>query len=102
MVGWATAVLDHLHSPEGKAVWKEEYPAQWRVWVLDLARLADGVSQLYGPEEARRYYDESRKWAEGFEQFEGLRVLFLSEGSGATDVRVDFRDGQFHVQQRAV
>jgi len=102
VVGWATAVFDLVRSPEGKALWKEEYPAQWRVWVLDLSRLADGISYLYGPEGAQRHYEESCKWAEGLVRIEGLRVLFLPEGSGASDVTVDFRDGQFRIQQRTV
>jgi len=89
-------VFDLARSPEGKAVWKEESPAQWRVFVR-------GFPNEFETEEEQRDFEAFRKFIEErLVPVEGLRVYFSPAGSGATDVTVDFAAGQFRVEQRAV
>jgi hypothetical protein len=95
-VCWITPVVDLVRSPEGNAVWKKESPAQWRVFV-------QGFPEEFETEEEQRFFEGLRKWVEErLVKVEALRVYFSPEGSGATDVTVDFVAGQFHVELRAV
>ena len=95
-VCWVTPVVDLVRSPEGNAVWKEESPAQWRVFV-------EGFPEECDTDEEQRLFDGLRKFVEErLVKVEALLVYFSPEGSGATDVTVDFAAGHFHVEQRAV
>ena len=77
-VYWLVAQFDLLRSPEGNAVWKED-PARWAVFVMHR-------DPEFGPRDEQLICVGD------------LRVHFSAEDSGATDVTVDFTDGQFRVQ----
>jgi hypothetical protein len=95
-VCWVTSVVDLVRSPEGNAVWKEVSPARWRVFV-------QGFPEECETEDAQQSIEDHRNWVEEhLVKVEALRVYFSPQGSGATDVTVDFADGQFRVDQRAV
>lgn len=95
-VCWLTRGLDLVRSPQGDAVWKEVYPATWAVAV-------QGLPEEYETEKDKHLLEQHRRWIEEHIVWvDGLRVHFWPEGSRATDVTVDFRDGQFRVQHDAV
>ena len=92
---WLDAQLDLLRSADGKAVWNEIHAARWSVSVEPLP------GERYETEEEQvRWPEEHLKWTkERLMQIGDLRVNFSPAGSGATDVTVAFRDGQFHVHE---